>query len=59
MLVLNPKIGDKIHIGEIILEVSRIKGKQVTFAIRAPDTVEVLREELLRPPHPLAKPLAD
>jgi carbon storage regulator len=48
MLVLSRKLGEKVQIGdEITLTVVSISGNRVQLGIDAPDTVRILRGELL------------
>lgn len=48
MLVLSRKEGEKILIGDDIeLEIVRISGNRITLGITAPNSVKILRSELL------------
>ena len=48
MLVLTRKLNEKIRIGDnITVTVLRMKGKSVRLGIEAPDSVAVLRGELV------------
>src|SRR5690349_5922528 len=50
MLVLSPKVGERIHVGDnIVLEIRRIAGNRVTVALDAPRDVRILRGELEGP----------
>lgn len=47
MLVLTRKALEKIHIGDnIVITISKVKGRSVCIGIEAPDEVRILREEL-------------
>jgi len=49
MLVLSRKVGEKLVIGDNIeVTVQRIQGNRVALAITAPDSVTILRAELLQ-----------
>jgi carbon storage regulator len=51
MLVLTRRIGERIIIdNQIVLEVLEIKGQRIRLGIQAPQSVSVLREELLPKP---------
>jgi len=48
MLVLSRKVGERIHIGgDVFVEVRRVSGNRVTLAINAPQSVRILRGELI------------
>jgi carbon storage regulator len=48
MLVLSRRIGETLVIGDNIkITVTNIQGRQVRFGIEAPESVKVMREELL------------
>lgn len=48
MLILTRRVGDSLKIGDdVSITVLRVKGDQVRLGIDAPDTVSVLREEVL------------
>ena len=48
MLVLSRKVGERIHIGnDVFVEVRRVAGNRVTLAINAPQSVRILRGELM------------
>ena len=52
MLVLSRKVGDRIVINEkITVVVNRISGKRVSLGIEAPQSVEILRGELVTNPN--------
>jgi carbon storage regulator len=57
MLVLTRKKEEKIIIGEgsekIEITVLRIQGDKVSIGVKAPDSVRVLREELVNKPYEL------
>lgn len=47
MLVLNRKVDQRILIGDdIIIQVTRIRGRYVSLGITAPTGVRILREEI-------------
>ena len=47
MLVITRRIGEKFRIGDdIIITIEGTRGNQVRIGIKAPDDIEVLREEL-------------
>lgn len=47
MLVLTRRVNEKLIIdGDIEVMVSRIQGDKVRLSIRAPDNVEILRQEI-------------
>jgi carbon storage regulator CsrA len=49
MLVLSRKVGERIHIGEnIFVEVRRIAGNRVTLSVCAPNSLRILRGELIQ-----------
>jgi carbon storage regulator CsrA len=49
MLVLSRKVGERIHIGEnIFVEVRRIAGNRVTISVCAPNSLRILRGELIQ-----------
>ena len=51
MLVLTRRIGERIVIdNQIVLEVLEIKGHRIRLGIQAPQSVSVLRQELLPQP---------
>ena len=51
MLVLTRRIGERIIIdNQIVLEVLEIKGHRIRLGIQAPQSVSVLRQELLPQP---------
>jgi carbon storage regulator len=51
MLVLTRRIGERIIIdNQIVLEVLEIKGHRIRLGIQAPQSVSVLRQELLLHP---------
>ena len=48
MLILTRRVGDSLKIGDdVSITVLRVKGDQVRLGIDAPDTVSVMREEVL------------
>jgi carbon storage regulator len=48
MLILTRRVGDSLKIGDdVSITILRVKGDQVRLGIDAPDTVSVLREEVL------------
>ena len=48
MLVFTRKPGQKVAIGDdVTLTVVEIQGRRVTLALQAPDTVQILRGELV------------
>jgi carbon storage regulator len=48
MLIRTRRVGESLKIGdEVSITVLRVKGDQVRLGIDAPDTVSVLREELV------------
>lgn len=50
MLVLSRKIGEKLVIdGNITVVVQKVSGNRVTLGIEAPDSVRIVRGELLSP----------
>lgn len=56
MLALTRKPGQRLFIGDdIIIEVVRVHGGAVRLAIQAPDAVNIHREEIAPPDHPLLK----
>lgn len=49
MLILSRKPGESIVIGtDVVVKVLSVEGEKVRIGIAAPDSVRVLREELLR-----------
>jgi carbon storage regulator len=47
MLILTRRLGEKIRIGDdIVITITAVHGNQVRIGIKAPDDIEVLREEL-------------
>jgi carbon storage regulator len=46
MLVLSRKKGERIVIGDVVITVLRVQGRQVGLGIEAPPSVVVRREEL-------------
>ena len=48
MLVLSRKRGESIIAGEVEIVVCKIRGRQVTLGIKAPEHVTIVRGELLR-----------
>jgi len=53
MLILTRKIGEKLVIGDnIIVEVRRIRGNQVSLAVDAPRLIPVFRSEIADQSHP-------
>jgi carbon storage regulator len=50
MLVLTRKIGEKIRIPDrnVLIKVMEIRGNQVRIGINAPESVRILRGELVR-----------
>jgi carbon storage regulator CsrA len=47
-LVLSRKKGERIRLGDdIVLEVRRVAGNRVSLAISAPETVRIVRDELI------------
>lgn len=49
MLVLTRRVGDALYIGEgVKLVVLGVRGTQVRIGVEAPETVRVLRAELLQ-----------
>lgn len=46
MLVLSRRVGQTLRIGDAVVAVVRVQGKQVRLAISAPRDVEVVREEI-------------
>ncbi len=53
MLILTRRIGETLLIGDdVTVTVLGIKGNQVRIGIKAPDQVNVVREELLDRPRP-------
>lgn len=50
MLVLSRKIGEKLVIdGNITVVVQKVSGNRVTLGVEAPDSVRIVRGELLSP----------
>lgn len=48
MLILTRRVGESLKIGdEVSVTVLRVKGDQVRLGIDAPDTISVLREEVV------------
>ena len=48
MLILSRRVGESLKIGDdVSITVLRVKGDQVRLGIDAPDTISVLREEVL------------
>lgn len=47
MLVLSRKIGQRILIGDAIVEVLQVRGDKIRLGISAPDDVPIVREELV------------
>lgn len=48
MLVISRKVNEKIYIGpDIIISVAKIGTNSARIGIEAPDTIRVMREELL------------
>jgi carbon storage regulator CsrA len=46
--VLSRKKGERIRLGDnVLLEVRRVSGNRVSLAISAPDTVRIVRDELV------------
>jgi carbon storage regulator len=58
MLVLTRKEGERIRIGDdITIIIARVQGDRVRVGIEAPDSIKVVREELLeRTPVPAPVP---
>lgn len=53
MLILTRKLGEKLVIGDnIIVEVRRIRGNQVSLAVDAPRLVPIVRGEIRNQSHP-------
>jgi carbon storage regulator len=48
MLVLSRRRKEKIHIGDAVITVLAIRGRQVRIGIEAPEDVHVLRAEVPR-----------
>ncbi len=46
MLVLSRKLGERIHIGGVVLTVLKVHGGQVRLGLDAPSDVRILRGEL-------------
>jgi carbon storage regulator len=46
MLILSRKKGQRVVIGDVVLTVLRVQGRQVGLGIEAPPNVVVRREEL-------------
>ena len=56
MLVLSRKPGEQIVIGDsIVVTVVQVRGGQVRIGFEAPDSVSILREEIVPPEHPLRR----
>ena len=48
MLILTRRVGDSLKIGDdVSVTILRVKGDQVRLGIDAPDTISVLREEVV------------
>lgn len=54
-LVLSRKVGESIRIGDITIEVARLRGNKVRLAIAAPRKTRIVRGELDDNDHPPAK----
>lgn len=49
MLTLTRREGERLMIGDdIVIEIKRVRGNQVSIGIKAPDHVAVHREEIFR-----------
>lgn len=49
MLTLSRREGERLMIGDdIVIEIKRVRGNQVSIGIKAPDHVAVHREEIFR-----------
>lgn len=48
MLCISRKIGELIHVGDSVIEVLRLSRHRVVLGIRAPEHVEIRRDELTR-----------
>jgi len=47
MLCLSRKAGEAIRIGDAVVTIEKIRGKQVKLAIKAPSEIKVIRQELI------------
>jgi carbon storage regulator len=48
MLILSRRIGERIRIdGDIVLTVVKVRGQQVQLGFEAPESVRIVREELI------------
>ena len=48
MLVLSRKINEAVKVGNATVRVLAVHGKQIRLGIEAPDSVPIVREELIQ-----------